>query len=379
MMPLTTLIYVCALLMDLCVAAFMFGLTRRAAELHASALELGLLGGCVFITYCICALTLGSLSDRWGRRRVAVGGSCLGAVMALSAAFTVNIPLLLVLGMLLGLGISLYWPSIIAWLGEHATGQELAQRMARFSIGWNTGLLIGFALTGYLFQTSPRLGFYVAGGGMGLIALLLLLVRTTDRDSTPVASAEAPLPAVPKGRGFRKTAWLASFGVNFATSAIISLFPQLATTLGVAPDIHGNLLALSRLAAVVVFWALQYLHGWRVRLWPLWVAQGVCALALTAFGWASATWLFAVAFVISGAVSGYVYQASIFFTLEEMTEKGKGSGFHESIIGSGMFLGPVLAGMCGSAFGFRTPYYLTAMALATFTVVQMLLVARQRR
>ena len=75
-------------------------------------------------------------------------------------------------------------------------------------------------------------------------------------------------------------------------------------------------------------------------------------------GLANTTWMFAVAWIIGGVVSGYAYQASIYFTLEEMTEKGKGSGFHEAIVGSGMFVGPVLAGWVGSHHSLRAPVFL---------------------
>ena len=66
-------------------------------------------------------------------------------------------------------------------------------------------------------------------------------------------------------------------------------------------------------------------------------------------------------------------------TLEEMTEKGKGSGFHEAMVGSGMFFGPVLAGWVGIHDSLRAPYFFCAAVLAALIVLQMALVASRRR
>jgi MFS family permease len=89
--------------------------------------------------------------------------------------------------------------------------------------------------------------------------------------------------------------------------------------------------------------------------------------------------MFAMAWIIGGVASGYAYQASIFFTLEEMTETGKGSGFHEAIVGSGMFFGPMLAGWVGSHHSLRAPYFFCATVQAALVALQMLLVWRRRR
>lgn len=118
---------------------------------------------------------------------------------------------------------------------------------------------------------------------------------------------------------------------------------------------------------------------WRTRLWPLWIAQLACAASIVWIGFAHATWMFAAAWIIGGAVSGYAYQASIYFTLEEMTETGKGSGFHEATVGSGMFFGPMLAGWVGNSHGLRVPYFFCAAMQIALVALQMMLVWTRRR
>ena len=157
------------------------------------------------------------------------------------------------------------------------------------------------------------------------------------------------------------------------------MFPQLATHLGIGADVHGGLLAAGRGAALAAFVVLQLLMFWRTRLWPLWVAQLCCAVSLVWIGFAHLTWMFAAAWIIGGAMSGYTYQASIYFTLEEMIEKGKGSGFHEAVVGSGMFFGPMLAGWVGNNHSLRAPYFFCAAVLVLAVGVQMVTVALRRK
>jgi MFS family permease len=371
------ILYFASLLMDLSVAGVTFAISRRAAELGASAGQLGWLGAVWIGVYAVVALIMGRYSDRVGRRKLAVIGCLISGSMAFVCSLTTQIGLLLLFSAIFGSGLACFWPSIIAWLGEGLRGHKLAVRLTAFGVAWNLGLLLGFILSGILFRHGPNLAFYASAGSILLIAVLLLLPAKQLENAHELSDTD-PAPRIPKGRGFRKTAWLANFATNFALAGTTALFPQLAMHLGISADVHGALLAAGRGAALMAFVALQMLAFWRTRLWPLWVAQMLCAASLVWIGLANTTWMFAAAWVVGGVVSGYAYQASIYFTLEEMTEKGKGSGFHEAIIGSGMFVGPLLAGWVGSHHSVRAPYFFCAAVLVLLIVAQMALVWTRR-
>ncbi|MGA2604860.1 MAG: MFS transporter [Verrucomicrobiia bacterium] len=372
------ILYLVSLLMDMSVAGVIFAISRRAAELGASASELGWLGAAWIGLYALLALVTGRVSDRVGRRKLAFIGCIIAALMTLACSLTTRIGWLLVYSAIFGGGVACFWPSIIAWLGEGLSGHALAARLTTFGVAWNIGLLVGYGLSGVLFKHGPSLAFYASTGSILLVALLLLLPARQAFVATRGSSQTDETVEIPRGRGFRKTAWLANFATNFALAGTAALFPQLATHLGIGADIHGGLLAAGRAAALAMFAALQFLMFWRTRLWPLWIAQLGCVASIVWIGLAHATWMFAAAWIIGGAVSGYTYQASIYFTLEEMTERGKGSGFHEAIIGSGMFFGPVLAGWVGNNHGLRLPYFFCAAMQAVLVAVQMMLVWTRR-
>jgi MFS family permease len=378
MMSQPVILYLACLLMDMSVAGVTFAISRRAAELGAGASALGWLGAVWIGAYALLALVTGRFSDRIGRRKLAITGCMIAATMALACSLTTRIGLLLAFSAVFGCGLACFWPSIIAWLGEGLIGHALAVRLTIFGVAWNIGLLSGYALSGVLYAHGSRLAFYVSTAAIMLIVLLLSLPSKPMASPSESTSPE-PTAHIPKGRGFRKTAWLANFATNFALAGTAALFPQLATHLGINAAVHGGLLATGRGAALLAFVALQLLMFWRTRLWPLWIAQLGCAASLVWIGFANATWMFAAAWIIGGVASGYAYQASIFFTLEEITETGKGSGFHEAIVGSGMFFGPMLAGWVGSHHSLRAPYFFCATVQAALVALQMLLVWMRRR
>jgi MFS family permease len=128
-----------------------------------------------------------------------------------------------------------------------------------------------------------------------------------------------------------------------------------------------------------MFLILPHIHFWQTRLWPVWVAQAVSVLAVVCFALASHTWWFALSLFVGGLMLGFNYQASIFFTLEEMSEKAKGSGVHEATLGAGMFFGPLLAGAVGDKLSLRAPYFFCAGFLLFWIVVQMAIVVWRRR
>jgi MFS family permease len=370
------ILYLASLLMDMSVAAWLFAITRRAAELHASSLELGLLGGTVtFAVYTAISLVTGKLSDRIGRRVVAATGVGVASLASLACAFITSVPVLVVLCGFCGAGFASFWPAIIGWLSDGATGPELSRRLTRFSVAWNLGLFLGFGTSGVVFTFGPRAAFYLAAGTLALIVALLFIAKSAPATAPVVLPASVP---VPKGRGFRKTAWIANFTVNFTAGGVMAVLPGLMTHLNIASDVHGGLVAMSRGAALAMFLSMQTMVFWRTRVWPLWVAQIIGAAGAAALAWSTAPWHFALALIAIGAVSGMSYQASLYFTMDEVSAKGEGGGLHEAFTGAGMFLGPLFAGWIGQS-GRLLPYPMCAAFILLMVAVQAFVVSWQRK
>ena len=89
------ILYLVSLLMDMSVAGVTFAISRRAAELGATSTELGWLGAVWIGVYGALVLLTGHVSDRVGRRKLAVIGCLIASSMTLICSFTTRVPLLL--------------------------------------------------------------------------------------------------------------------------------------------------------------------------------------------------------------------------------------------------------------------------------------------
>lgn len=370
-------IYAVSVLMDFCACGINFAITRRAAELGATASQISLLTGGFFAAYVVGALLLGHWAEHWNRRATAVSGALATVAGGVVCALSTNLPVLIACVVGMGFSWGAFWPPLMAWLSEGANGGALSRRLARFSMAWNLGALLGFGATGKLFKLHPTLAFAITIlAGCLIVVLLLIPTRPMPRESRP-----ADHQPIPPGLGFRINGWLANFAITFLIGATTALLPKLATQLNIPADQHGALLALSRGMALTAFWILQHLAFWRSRLWPLWLAQLAAASGTVLFITGRHPWEFAIATALAGAVSGYSYLASLYFTLEQSQAKTRGSGFHEAILGGAFFLGPITAGVLADLFAMPVAFLAIALIVMAIVLTQagITLARRQRR
>ena len=170
-----------AFLMDFYVA--MIGLATQNLgiyRLHAPNVVLGLFATVSSLAYTVGCLLSGGISDRLGRRRCAAAG-CVGAALAWFVLPNLGAwRYVLCVVPISGASLSLFWPSIQAWLAELTTGgrQELSRNLGLFNILWAAGLMLGPVACGYLWGVGWSFTFYLpAVLLLGLVPLLLLTPR----------------------------------------------------------------------------------------------------------------------------------------------------------------------------------------------------------
>lgn len=349
--------------------------------LGAPPVVLGLFGTLFAMVYTAGCLVSGSVSDRFGRRRcMMVACACAGTAWLLLPQLG-HWRYVLIVVPLVGGALSLFWPSVQAWLAELTTGgrRELTRNLGLFNILWCTGsMLLAPLAAGHLWEAAHKLTFYIPAA---LLLVTMTVIITTPRGvSRGDAPEEEPRRPHEDGDLFLRLAWIGSFAAWFAVGTTGAMFPKLGDSLGFSAAQVGRLLAFVGAGKLAVFIYTRHEHRWQYRLWPMPATQAAAALALALAALAPAEAVFAASFMVMGAAAGMGYVGSLFYALHGRTDgRGKMSGFHEAVMGSGVWAGPLLGGLGAQFISLNAPFAIAALVLGTACVAQALVVAKVRR
>jgi len=365
--------------MDLVFSMYYLAAPLLLIDLNANPIQLGLVGTLASSIHMGMAHLMGRLSDRLGRRRLIIAAPLTFLASCLLMIRVEEIWIILALSLVNGLGLSIYWPSLQAWIADHPTGagqKGLARDIGTFNLSWTAATLVGPILSGFLYSLYPRLPFLVAGA---IAFLLFLLVFTSVHEIKGGPSGEAPTtaPAAPnRHRGFLYAAWVANFTSWFIMGNTRYQFPKLARELGIPHHTIGLLLGFVGLALFTGFFLLRRTDRWLFSRTYLFGAQVLALLGLASLIVSKEPMLFASGFVMIGFSCSVTYYSSLYYAVHLLKKKGRGTGLHESILGGGAVLGPILGGVAAQYAGLRAPYLLCLGVLAAALGTQTILMRR---
>lgn len=311
-----------------------------------------LLSGWGALVYVIGCLTLASVSDRLGRR------PCL----------TISSGVLTTAFCLLGwkwLGEYRVWHFFLAWgvanlaFSVFFTGMEgilseyqdarvpLARRLGAYCMAWCAGNVLAAFYTGH---TKQHFGPEVAYRWLGAACLVMTLVMAWEwlhlgnrKFGESVGDEVTLFPLAP----FH--ARLGRIGIFFgclAFSALMAGLPRYARDFHeLAEGRIGDLLGILLFVAFCIFLTFPFWKGWQYRpgLQVALQAPMLAGLLLAFAAPAGATLLLALGFSLFGLGWGICYLFSIYYSLMVPADHARNGGLHEAFLGSGNFLGPILA------------------------------------
>jgi MFS transporter, DHA1 family, multidrug resistance protein len=352
--------------MDLSASIFYLAAPLVVIDLGGNPIELGLIGTITASVTMLLANLAGRVSDRFGRRRLMVAGPLIFGVSCLLMTQMPNVQGILALAALNGLGMATFWPAFQAWIAENRKRPALARDVGSFNMSWTASHLVGPTLAGFLFALHARLPFWMAAA---LCLLLFQTMRVSAEERTPRLQPEAePLPAEPGGgffeRRFLFAVWLANFASFFILGNARYQFPKLAREMAMSSYTIGLLMSCIGLAQFLGFFFLRGGERWHFNKRYLLGAQALAALGLGLMTVSTRAALFAAAFAMLGFCASLTYYSSLYYTVRLLKKKGRGAGLHESILGGGVVLGPLLGGFAAHQAGLRAPYLLCLAVLA---------------
>ena len=372
------MLYLIAWLTDCALILFLFSVTRVLAEQQASPWTLGTLGAAFFLASAISSTLAGRLSDRVGRKAVAISGS-IGLVASLSVLllFDSGTWRFYVAYACAGISVGHVYPPVIALLSRCTGPREASRRFLRFGLAFNLGILVGQIGGGWLYDHVTPEAPLLTAIGLAVVTVLCLF-GVSERGGVEAGAAgslEAPglsLRERSSARRFIRLAWLANFAGMFSMSTLWFLFPALAVALEIPAEEHGVVLGVGRATVMGVYLLMHLVPVWHYRFGYSVAAQvlGLGGMLLVCVGNHAAA--LATGVVLLSVLLGYNYFASLFYNRSGHGEAGKGAAFglNEAFLSLGAGGGSLLGGWAATGWGERGPFQIAAVVIALGLVAQ---------
>ena len=364
----------------------MVAMPFKVLALGGGALELGLVPAIGAVAYIVCAPLAGHWSDRVSRTLLCFGGGLVLVVCAVLALLIRRLELLLALQALMGLGKALYWPAVQATLADVSPGSRRIAVLGRFNVAWSTGKTLGFLIGGVLLACCGFRAVYLAGAASVVVAFVLLpkgravaaaVTAVAAQPATDATRSDAPGDPA-RLRRFLLMAWVANTAAYGAFGILTHHLPQWFAQHGWDAARYGWFLGAILASQTVVFVLLAGPVRLAWSAWRLWLPQALALVAVALIPVLPDLAALLLVAPVIGLGCGVCYTASIFYSLEAATARGRNAGIHEGLIGAGGFLPPLVAGLLVRAgLGLAAPYLLAAGLLAVALVVQIALGARR--
>jgi len=307
-------------------------------------------------------LPAGTLSDRFGARRMTLCAGLLMAAGTLVQALAGNLAILLAARLLFGAGYGIVWTAGLCWLAEASGAPTIGGSVTSGGIGG----VLGPAVAGLLVQ---RLGlgvpWLIAAAGFVLITAGLAAVKTSGGTTVSAASSVAGLRTVARNRGI---IWAAAAVVTAGlTNGVCSLLaPQELHAAGASTARIGLDFAIAGIvfavgSAVTAGAGRRTLNAVVIGCG---IAAEAAAFALTAVSTVTLA-VVAMLYAVTAARSVlWTVSYPLAATSAEQEGMGLGAvvGLLNGIWAASAVIGPLAAGLAAEHTGARVVFALTGLS-----------------
>ncbi len=302
----------------------------------ASPFELGILGFLINFLYSFFTFLAGITRLKFHRAKLLKISTFILFLIFPLFPFLPHLYGVIALFGLYGILQSWIWPALQAGL-HHRDEKSLSRTTGNYNIAWSSGNILGAYLGGKIYEISFSFPFFLAS----FIYLLMFLILKDI--SLPSPPEEAPSLSSPYPYYLRISRIFNL--LNFmAIGAILFLFPKLAKLYGFTPSLIGILFSVFFAGRGVFFFLWRIYTGWRYRFLPLFLAPSLSILTLfILYLFSSPIWI-GLGFLFLSISNTLIYSAALLATLDLKSSGMVTSEINESILGAGLFLGPLLTG-----------------------------------
>ena len=341
-----------------------------ARQFGLSGLQQGLLLGATGLATLAVSVPAGTLSDRFGARRITLAAGLLMAAATLGQALAGSFPALLAARLAFGAGYGVLWTAGLCWLAAAAGGpRALGGSVASAGVGGVAGPAVSGALTEHLGLAVPLLA---AAAGFAVITAALAALRVPAGTAESRPAALAGLRAAGRDRGVIGAA-AAVVTAGLSTGACALLVPAQLHLAGASSGQIGLVFA----AAGILFAAgsaLTTAAGRRAVTLPV-ICAGMLVLtaALSLGVLSTASLALIVMLCVATAARSVLWTVSYPLAATAAERRGIGLGAAVGLL-NGIWaatavLGPLVAGLAAEHLGGRAAFGLTEAACAAALAV----------
>jgi len=331
----------------------------------------------------IGAIGIGSLGDRFGRKRLIVGACAFYGLFSLIASQAETLPQLIALRFLIGLGLGAVLPNALALAGEIARPGREATATALVGIGITLGGVVAGAVAAALLPAYGWPSLFLVGGILPLVIALLLQIglpespaflaqRAAGQGAAPRATP-GPMPLLQgELRWVTLGIWLVFASVLMVVYLLSGWIPLLLGESGFSPPqaaLIGSAYHAGGVAGGVVASLILRKRGWNAVAG---FALGACAFLLLLVLGAGSTALLvagviAAGFCVTGTQNAINGAAGVTYPT---ALRARGLGWALGIGRVGSIAGPLVGsaalwlGMSGAHQFFALPLIPLALAAA---------------
>jgi MFS family permease len=330
----------------------------------------------------IGAVTVGPLTDRFGRRITLISSIALFSLLTLAVAFAQDVTQFTVLRFLAGLGLGACLPTALAFMSEHARQGRAGSAVTRMMTGYHVGAVLTALLALWLVDAYGWESMFVVGGVCGLLTLPVMwaklpesqaYLRAVESRESEGSGTSARTADVVRGRYLAVSIglWVASFMGLLLVYGLNTWLPKIMGEAGYSITAGTTLLLVLNVGAVIgllVAGSISDQRGNKPTV-LLWFGLAAIFLALLSIKIEHTVLVYAAVllsgiFVFSAQVLVYAFVGHLYPPEIRGTALGMAAGVGRV----GAIVGPFLGGALVTA-GLAYPWGFYAFSLAAVLAV----------
>ncbi|MGC9966969.1 MAG: MFS transporter [Syntrophobacteraceae bacterium] len=351
-----------------------------ARSLGAATVEIGLINSSFMLAAGVFAMPLGIVSDRLGRKPVAMAGLLVSALSSFLLAFSRTPAQMMAIYVLAGIGIAAFGPTMMSFVADFSPATHLGRSYGWYTMAMYGGMSLGPAIGGIFAYLLGYERVFTISAILSLIMLSIVLLTFPGQKSLRSSSLQKrgsgkKIKALLKNR-LLLACWLVTLFSCFGLGVFITFLPLHASDHGIGAGEIGLIFAAHALVNALGRIPFGYLSDW-ISDRSILVLTGLLGYSISIAGTGFSTspaMFFASAFAM-GISMGVAFTA-IGAMISEMVPadfRGLAMGGYNTCIYIGMMLSGLIMGVVAHSFGFRTCFLITACVNAAGAIAFILI------